>query len=248
MSKRTLLDIMEQIDDDLIEEAAHPEFFLKKKRTIFSVRGLGTLAACMTVAVGLVLAAPYMMRFSTKNTAADLSVTIQSALAEDVMNHHTPSNGLMDSADSFSESTEETVPADSQSATNSATASLTYQEADKKDIQAASMHREQLKSGDITFYYSNQTLISAVWTGGEALAELVLPDMLGGKRIVALDDDFWSFVRANPDLRSVTIPADVVSFGDISVLDRTVEIVCAEGSAAAIFFAERGYTVRTLKP
>jgi len=62
VKNKKLLDMMSDIEDSFIEEAAHPEILLKKKRKsrFLSASKIGTLAACMVIAVGMVVAVPYM--------------------------------------------------------------------------------------------------------------------------------------------------------------------------------------------
>ena len=72
---KSLLEMMNNIDDSLIEEAAHPEILLHKKKRILGIHKIGTLAACMVIAVGLVAAVPYM-KASEKNEPIDISPAV----------------------------------------------------------------------------------------------------------------------------------------------------------------------------
>ena len=70
---KSLLEMINNIDDSLIEEAAHPEILLHKKKRILGIHKIGTLAACMVIAVGLVAAVPYM-KASEKNERTSIAV------------------------------------------------------------------------------------------------------------------------------------------------------------------------------
>ena len=72
---KSLLEMINNIDDSLIEEAAHPEILLHKKKRILGIHKIGTLAACMVIAVGLVAAVPYM-KASEKNEPIDISPAV----------------------------------------------------------------------------------------------------------------------------------------------------------------------------
>ena len=72
MKERTLLDLMAQIDDDFIAEAAHPEILLaaqRKKRRAQWIKRISSVAACMIVAVGIVSAVPYLRVMSREEDA-----------------------------------------------------------------------------------------------------------------------------------------------------------------------------------
>ena len=72
---KSLLEMINNIDDSFIEEAAHPEILLHKKKRILGIHKIGTLAACMVIAVGLVAAVPYM-KASEKNEPIDISPAV----------------------------------------------------------------------------------------------------------------------------------------------------------------------------
>ena len=76
------------------------------------------------------------------------------------------------------------------------------------------------------------------------MAHLMIPQILGGEPMIELADNFWNFVPAHPELKTVTIPETIEIFGDVSLLEKSVVIICPEGSPAAIFFAQAGYTVQ----
>ena len=77
---KSLLEMINNIDDSLIEEAVHPEILLHKKKRILGIHKIGTLAACMVIAVGLVAAVPYM-KASEHNEPIDISPAVD---AEDM--------------------------------------------------------------------------------------------------------------------------------------------------------------------
>ena len=101
MKKETMLDLMGKIDDSFIEEAAHPEILLYRKRQQHRrilIQRVSGIAACMVIAIGVVLAVPYMRASRDLGVALDRdeminavihqsaehsSVNKQSAAAED---------------------------------------------------------------------------------------------------------------------------------------------------------------------
>ena len=98
--------------------------------------------------------------------------------------------------------------------------------------------------GQIDFYYSDHVLFSLSADANYRLTSLVIPSELGGEQITELVVDFWRFCDSNPNLKQVTIPDTVTSFGDVSYLNEKMEIICKQGSAADIFFSAKGYTVK----
>ena len=103
----------------------------------------------------------------------------------------------------------------------------------------AEIHR----MGELTFYYSDQTLYSIEADSNYRLVDLVLPAEIAGVKLTELATDFWRFCDANPNLKTVTIPESITVFGNVEYLKREVEIICAKGSAAEKFFAAKGYSV-----
>ena len=82
MKERTLLDLMTQIDDDFIAEAAHPEMLLalqRKRRRALWVKRISGVAACLIVAVGIVSAIPYL-RVMSRNEEAAIQDAINAAV------------------------------------------------------------------------------------------------------------------------------------------------------------------------
>ena len=82
MKERTLLDLMTQIHDDFIAEAAHPEMLLalqRKRRRALWVKRISGVAACLIVAVGIVSAIPYL-RVMSRNEEAAIQDAINAAV------------------------------------------------------------------------------------------------------------------------------------------------------------------------
>ena len=71
MSERSLLDVMGKIENDFIEEAAHPEILLaaiRKRRRMMLLKRISSIAACVSIAVGIVFAIPILrLTSSTDN-------------------------------------------------------------------------------------------------------------------------------------------------------------------------------------
>lgn len=77
MRERSLLDIMSQIDDGFIAEAANPEILLaaqRKKRCMMRIKRISGIAACALVAVSVVSAIPILRL--TSNYQRDESVSM----------------------------------------------------------------------------------------------------------------------------------------------------------------------------
>jgi len=79
---------------------------------------------------------------------------------------------------------------------------------------------------------------------GTLVTDLVVPETLGGATVEKLHTEFWS---ASEAWHTVTIPATVTKFGDVSALSKRVTVICSEGSIAASFFKTMGYSVQTVQ-
>ncbi len=265
MKEHTLLDVMGKIDDAFIEEAAHPEILLKKKRLPLSTRKLGTLAACMIVVFGLIIAAPYLRISSQKEAAAeDMNASMQSALAEQFAAQADKEMALqssrhadvqaqasMNAALQSSLQVEMESPSASSlmsSPQDAANPTKTPDTTEAVDLMPAEPQTKLQRIGEITFEYSEHVLFSLDVNENTLLTDLFIPSVIDGEEITELSDDFWSFCYTNPDIRAVTVPEGIESFGNIDPLKKTVEIICATGSAAERFFSERGYVVQAKQP
>lgn len=262
MKERTLLDVMENIDDGFIEEAAHPEILLRKKKLPLSPRKLGTIAACMVIAFGLLLAVPYMRVSPQKEVCAeDMNALIQSALAEQSHVYADKEASLISSAvagdyvqtsqnaalDSSLQAEMERVTSSVMSSPLSPESNLMTRDEASDSIPAEPQINLQ-RIGEITFGYSEDMLLSAEIDKNHQLTDLVIPENIDGLEITKLSDDFWTFCHSHPSIRTVTVPKGIESFGNVEPLKKTVEIICTSGSPAERFFTEKGYTVRVNQP
>ena len=89
MKKSSMLDIMSQIDDSFIEEAAHPEILLalqRKKRRMAVVKCISGVAACTVVAVGVVLAIPSLRVSNDAVMDAEVITSVPSVVIQNSAN------------------------------------------------------------------------------------------------------------------------------------------------------------------
>ena len=293
MKKRSLLDVMNQIDDGFIAEAANPEILLmsqRKRRRMRLIKRVSSIAACTLVAVSVVFAIPMIRLMS--NVEADKSDSMNAEIGDEIseqLSAMTPADSFKDEEESIREvAAEKAEPtaaqaesaemAASEEAEKAASAAKAASEAAEKAASAAKAASEaaekaasQLASsiaaasnktttvaiasesdpvpeceriGQIDFYYSDHVLFSLSADANYRLTSLVIPSELGGEQITELAVDFWRFCDSNPNLKQVTIPDTVTSFGDVSYLNEKMEINCKQGSAADIFFSANGYTVK----
>ena len=290
MKKQSLVDIVGQIDDAFIAEAANPEILLaaqRKRRRMILVKRVSGVAACALVAISVVLAIPMLRLMS--GVEADSSVEIQNNIDDALISVQLSSAAtdmgvLEDSVEDYLNQEGSKAEAEvasraeeaAQKAAEAEAAAKNASEAAKKAAEAAEAASKQASEaasktteaatpnmttaitevvestpiveceriGSVEFYYSNHMLISLSVDTGYRLTSLVIPSKIGGESITSLGDDFWRFCDANPNLEQVTIPDMIVSFGDISYLNKSVEMICGRGSAAEIFFHTNGYTVK----
>ena len=285
MKERSLLDVMNQIDDGFIAEAANPEILLmsqRKRRRMRLIKRVSSIAACTLIAVSVLLAIPMIRLMS--NVKADKSDSMNAEIGDEIseqLSAMTPEDSFKDEEESIREvAAEKAEPTAAQveSAEMAASATKAASEAAEKAASAAKAASEaaekaasQLASsiaaasnktttvaiesesdpvpeceriGQIDFYYSDHVLFSLSADANYRLTSLVIPSELGGEQITELVVDFWRFCDSNPNLKQVTIPDTVTSFGDVSYLNEKMEIICKQGSAADIFFSAKGYTVK----
>lgn len=285
MKERSLLDVMNQIDDGFIAEAANPEILLmsqRKRRRMRLIKRVSSIAACTLIAVSVLLAIPMIRLMS--NVEADKSDSMNAEIGDEIseqLSAMTPEDSFKDEEESIREvAAEKAGPtaAQAESAEMAASATKAASEAAEKAASAAKAASEaaekaasQLASsiaaasnktttvaiesesdpvpeceriGQIDFYYSDHVLFSLSTDANYRLTSLVIPSELGGEQITELAVDFWRFCDSNPNLKQVTIPDTVTSFGDVSYLNEKMEIICKQGSAADIFFSAKGYTVK----
>ena len=289
MKKQSWVDIVGQIEDAFIAEAANPEILLaaqRKRRRMILVKRVSGVAACALVAISVVLAIPVLRLMSgveadrsveIKNNVDDalISVQLNSAASdvsvlEDSVADYLNQEGSKVEAEAASRAEEaaqkaaeaeaaaKNVEAAQKAAEAASAASKQASEAASKTTEAATPNMttaitevvestpivECERIGSVEFYYSNHMLISLSVDTGYRLTSLVIPSEIDGEQITSLGDDFWRFCDANPNLEQVTIPDMIVSFGDISYLNKSVEVICGRESAAEIFFHTNGYTVK----
>ena len=297
MKEHSLLDVVSQIDDGFIAEAANPEILLaaqRKRRRMMLVKRVSGIAACALVAVCVVLAIPMMRLMSDVEVDDEISAAIDSAVSvnrESDMNSSDLTDASITAADSNkSDSSSETEKAAAEAAAQAAAAeaaaakaqaeaaSKAAAEAAAKAAEAASKAASEAQSmaasassaeaaisaktttavsvtenssileskriGEIDFAYSDYVLFSLTVDPDSRLTSLVIPAELGGEQITELATDFWQFCDANRNLEQVTIPDTVISFGDVSYLNKNIEVICGKGSAAEVFFSANGYTIK----
>lgn len=291
MKKQSLVDIVGQIDDAFIAEAANPEILMaaqRKRRRMIFVKRVSSAAACALVVISIVLAIP-MLRVASdieadnsveiKNHIDDALISVQLSSAatdmgvlEDSVEDYLDQEGSKAEAEAASRAEEAAQKASEAEAAAKKQASEAAQKAaqaaeaaSKQASEAASQTTEAAtpnmttaitevvestpiveceRIGSVEFYYSNHMLISLSVDTGYRLTSLVIPSEIDGEQITSFGDDFWRFCAANPNLEQVTIPDMIVSFGDISYLNKSVEVICGRGSAAEIIFHANGYTVK----
>ena len=281
MRERSLLDIIGQMDDDFIAEAANPEILLaaqRRRRRMVLVKRISGIAASALIAISLVLAIP-MIRLMPESEA-DLSVSIENGI-EDAMVSVQLNSAAADmsvledaAADQWDqEKAEAEAEADQrdqekakaeaqadealkmaeEAAQKATAASKAASEAAAKTSNMTTSTVENSESmpiteceriGAIEFFYSDHMLLSLSVDSGYRLISLVIPSEIGGVQITSLGQDFWCFCDSNTEMEQVRIPDAVVSFGDISYLSKSVEVICGRGSAAEIFFYNNGYQVK----
>ena len=285
MKERSLLDVMNQIDDGFIAEAANPEILLmsqRKRRRMRLIKRVSSIAACTLIAVSVLLAIPMIRLMS--NVEADKSDSMNAEIGDEIseqLSAMTPEDSFKDEEESIREvAAEKAEPTAAQveSAEMAASATKAASEAAEKAASAAKAASEAAEKaasqwassiaaasnktttvaiesesdpvpeceriGQIDFYYSDHVLFSLSADANYRLTSLVIPSELGGEQITELVVDFWRFCDSNPNLKQVTIPDTVTSFGDVSYLNEKMEIICKQGSAADIFFSANGYTVK----
>ena len=279
MKERSLLDVMNQIDDGFIAEAANPEILLmsqRKRRRMRLIKRVSSIAACTLIAVSVLLAIPMIRLMS--NVEADKSDSMNAEIGDEIseqLSAMTPEDSFKDEEESIREvAAEKAEPTAAQAESAEMAASAEAEKAAsaaKAASEAAEKAASQLASsiaaasnktttvaiesesdpvpeceriGQIDFYYSDHVLFSLSADANYRLTSLVIPSELGGEQITELVVDFWRFCDSNPNLKQVTIPDTVTSFGDVSYLNEKMEIICKQGSAADIFFSAKGYTVK----
>ena len=287
MKNKSLLDVMGNIEDVFVEEAAHPEILLKKKHKphYFSVGKIGTFAACMVIAIGMVVAVPYI-RVSKENAmdSESMNSAIQSAMdaanaaqkPNDVAlassidaNKKTQSqqeNALFSSIDEENVSqdaawNESQLPAEESKREGALTGSKelasqgaavgskldsfsqTTQSATVTISDSAFSEFLQESSG-LTFIWRDHVVYRLTVAENVRLIDLVIPETLAGEPIIGIADDFWTFCASQDELKTVTIPDTIETFGNVSALGKSVVIICPAESPAAEFFTQAGYSVQ----
>lgn len=280
MTNRTLMDVFSDIDDSLIEEAAHPELLLKKTRKralVLASRKWGTIAACMAIAIGLLVAVPYingakkMSVAESMTSASDLIVIYEDfADAEEyqsVAEAQAAASQALTVADAAVSEVQEnadvpakvettwavtTVKGDSSQSAKATSKSQTTTTSKSTEAVTTTPHTQSTEEpmfdyytvGEVSFRYSDQALYGIVVDDGASLMDLVIPETIAGVTISEIYTAFWSFAYSNPFVQTVTIPDTVTEFGNVSALNKSVVIICSQGSAAEKFFTENGYTVQ----
>ena len=272
MRERSLLDIIGQMDDDFIAEAANPEILLaaqRRRRRMVLVKRISGIAASALIAISLVLAIP-MIRLMPESEA-DLSVSIENSIEaaivsvqlnsaaadmsvlEDAATDQRDQEKAKAEADANAAQAEEAFKMAEAAAQKATAASKAASEAAAKTSNMTTSTVENSESmpiteceriGAIEFFYSDHMLLSLSVDSGYRLISLVIPSEIGGVQITSLGQDFWCFCDSNTEMEQVRIPDAVVSFGDISYLSKSVEVICGKGSAAEIFFYNNGYQVK----
>ena len=254
MKENTLLDMVGKIDDKFIEEAADfSAVVIPQKRFRFhlSPRKLGTLAACIVLVLGAVSAIPLMgivQRASEENAVADsiddavmkeaVAATNQAYADSDAL-YDAEAEDVKDELEMNAAPPVESVEEGKKDEKDSASASVT---STKNQATTAS---KKYRVGETTFYYQQGNVLSVKVHGDvAALAELSIPDQIDGEQIVSISDAFWRACSVVTSLQRLHIPASVKSFGDVSLLPKSVVIVCPVGSPADSFFSQAGYTVK----
>ena len=295
MKNKSMLDLMGNIDDSFIEEAAHPEILskIKHRKRMLLVKKIGTLAACMVIALGMVVAVPYMN--VNQETTADMELlnsamdavmdsvlqdsdahtdvskssaagkaeaensedfAISSAVAADKEAFEDALEKAQEEAESAKNAAEEASKAAAEASKEASQAAFTTNlpmttaakipetEMPAEMTSAAMMFSETIQGGNGEIFEYLDHVIYRLSADGIALEHLMVPQILGGEPMIELAVSFWNFVPAHPELKTVTIPETIEIFGDVSLLEKSVVIICPEGSPAAIFFAQAGYTVQ----
>jgi hypothetical protein len=283
---------MGKIENDFIEEAAHPEILLaaiRKRRRMMLLKRISSIAACVSIAVGIVFAIPILRLTSSTDNDESLimdavnnasqskdEIQMEGTLASDILSPEDADADQMSQAEasiiaSASKALEE---AEKNALEASISASKAIAEAEKAAAEASKAAAEASKAaasvassltagasnpesesentpvlknvriGQIEYFYSDQVLFSLSVDTNYRLTFLEIPAELNGEPIGELAEDFWLFCDSNSNLEQVKIPNTITQFGNVSYLNKHVEIVCDKGSAAESYFQSQGYTVK----
>ena len=107
MKERSLLDVMNQIDDGFIAEAANPEILLmsqRKRRRMRLIKRVSSIAACTLIAVSVLLAIPMIRLMS--NVEADKSDSMNAEIGDEIseqLSAMTPEDSFKDEEESIRE-------------------------------------------------------------------------------------------------------------------------------------------------
>ena len=299
MSEHSLLDVMGKIENDFIEEAAHPEILLaaiRKRRRMMLLKRISSIAACVSIAVGIVFAIPILRLTSSTDNDESLimdavnnasqskdEIQMEGTLASDILSPEDADadqmsqmeasiiasaskaveeaeKNALEASISASKAIAEVEKAAAEASKAAAEASKAAAEASKAAASVASSltagasnpeseseNTPVLKNvwiGQIEYFYSDQVLFSLSVDTNYRLTFLEIPAELNGEPIGELAEDFWLFCDSNSNLEQVKIPNTITQFGNVSYLNKHVEIVCYKGRAAESYFQSQGYTVK----
>ncbi len=247
MNKRTLLDMVGQIDEVYIAEAAHPETVLalrKQRRRAAILRRFGTAAACIVIVVGLAVAIPYIGGIGVGGDKA--SAEAENASKADMYYSQQPSaaiDTMQAEMDASATPTTEIVMEDAQeSAILSSQGGYTPAEypadSNKTDQEVLNIRTGTIQINDVIFVYEEGRLTSFRPAQGQILTEVTVP-----RYTKEIDGTFWKTVSDYSRIQKIYFHSDVKDFGDVSLLDVEITIVCPKGSVAEQIFSEKGYTV-----
>jgi hypothetical protein len=283
---------MGKIENDFIEEAAHPEILLaaiRKRRRMMLLKRISSIAACVSIAVGIVFAIPILRLTSSTDNDESLimdavnnasqskdEIQMEGTLASDILSPEDADADQMSQTEasiiaSASKALEE---AEKNALSASISASKAIAEVEKAAAEASKAAAEASKAaasvassltagasnpesesentpvlknvriGQIEYFYSDQVLVSLSVDTNYRLTFLEIPAELNGEPIGELAENFWLFCDSNSNLEQVKIPNTITQFGNVSYLNKHVEIVCDKGSAAESYFQSQGYTVK----
>ena len=285
MSEHSLLDVMGKIENDFIEEAAHPEILLaaiRKRRRMMLLKRISSIAACVSIAVGIVFAIPILRLTSSTDNDESLimdavnnasqskdEIQMEGTLASDILSPEDADADQMSQMEasiiaSASKAVEEAeknaleasisaskaiaevekAAAEASKAAASVASSLTAGASNPESESENTPVLKNVRIGQIEYFYSDQVLFSLSVDTNYRLTFLEIPAELNGEPIGELAEDFWLFCDSNSNLEQVKIPNTITQFGNVSYLNKHVEIVCDKGSAAESYFQSQGYTVK----
>jgi hypothetical protein len=276
---------MGKIENDFIEEAAHPEILLaaiRKRRRMMLLKRISSIAACVSIAVGIVFAIPILRLTSSTDNDESLimdavnnasqskdEIQMEGTLASDILSPEDADADQMSQTEasiiaSASKALEEAeknaleasisaskaiaeaekAAAEASQAAASVASSLTAGASNPESESENTPVLKNVRIGQIEYFYSDQVLVSLSVDTNYRLTFLEIPAELNGEPIGELAEDFWLFCDSNSNLEQVKIPNTITQFGNVSYLNKHVEIVCDKGSAAESYFQSQGYTVK----